>query len=247
MDKGEWQTAIETVKPYVVKILTPQGTGTGFLVSFPKDRRLFGVATAAHVVNHAHLWEEPIRLHHVGSGETVVLHHADRAIFLEENLDTAAVVFQNQSIKWPEKALELIPVAVNLKIGNEVGWLGFPAISPANLCFFTGVASCWLENDRAYLVDGVAINGVSGGPAFHVAMDGVLRVIGVVSAYIPNRATGEPLPGLCVVRDVKQFQELSQRFATVGEAKRQESEPIAPAVSEPAPQAGPPATPQPES
>jgi hypothetical protein len=56
--------------------------------------------------------------------------------------------------------------------------------------------------------------------------------MGVVSAYIANRATGEALPGLCVVRDVTQFQADVKRFKTVDEAK-QEEQPIAPPSAPP--------------
>jgi len=38
---------------------------------------------------------------------------------------------------------------------------------------------------RTYLVDGVAINGVSGGPVFYTATKGI-EVIGSVSAYLPT-------------------------------------------------------------
>jgi hypothetical protein len=94
--------------------------------------------------------------------------------------------------------------------------------------------SCWLSGQGAYLVDGVAINGVSGGPAFHVT--GVeempVLIMGVVSAYVPNRATGETLPGLSVVRDVAQFHELAPTFASLDQAKSAESPPGPPPVLE---------------
>jgi hypothetical protein len=113
-----------------------------------------------------------------------------------------------------------------LKVGNEIGWLGFPAIHTANLCFFSGKISAWINVQSAYLVDGVAINGVSGGPAFHLtgADDNPVVVMGVVSAYIANRATGEVLPGLSVVRDVAQFHELTPTFASLDQAL--EAEPL---------------------
>ena len=44
-------------------------------------------------------------------------------------------------------------------------------------------------------------------------------VIGVVSAYVPNRATGDVLPGLSVVRDVTQFHELAPTFASLDQAR----------------------------
>lgn len=58
--------------------------------------------------------------------------------------------------------------------------------------------------------------------------------MGVVSAYVPNRATGEALPGLAVVRDVSQFHDLAPTFGTLEQAKSQET---APARTPPATQA----------
>ena len=89
---------------------------------------------------------------------------------------------------------------------------------------FSGRISAWIESDNAYLVDGVAINGVSGGPAFIVGN----MLIGVVSAYIPNRAMGEPLPGLAVVRGVNQYHDLAQEFETLDQAKAKEIPPTEP-------------------
>jgi hypothetical protein len=39
----------------------------------------------------------------------------------------------------------------------------------------------------------------------------------------PNRATGETLPGVSVVRDVSQFQRLIKTFRSVDEAQKKEA------------------------
>ena len=109
-----------------------------------------------------------------------------------------------------------------IKIGVEVGWLGFPAVSSKNLCFFSGRISAVLEADSAYLVDGVAINGVSGGPTLWLGHDSV-SYLGVVSAYMANRASGETLPGLSVVRDVAQFHDIVKRMRTLDEARAEQA------------------------
>lgn len=223
----EWHDAIDAIKPHVMKIETPDGSGTGFLISLTADRGLCGIATAAHVVSHANRWEEPIHIKHDESGYTLVVRASDRAIFIDEARDTAAIVCARQDMPLPEAALPLIPEGRLLRVGNEIGWVGFPAISPSNLCFFSGRTSSFVEVEHAYLVDGVAINGVSGGPTFHIRGD-QLRIIGVVTAYIANRATGEALPGLCVVRDVSQFQDVVRRFRSIDEAKSKESPPDQP-------------------
>jgi hypothetical protein len=69
------------------------------------------------------------------------------------------------------------------------------------------------------LVDGVAINGVSGGPAFLPVDKDQFILGGMVSAYIPNRATGESLPGVCVVRSIGPYQEMLKEFKTIEQAQ----------------------------
>lgn len=92
--------------------------------------------------------------------------------------------------------------------GIQIGWCGFPAVAPNDLCFFAGHISAHLKDRRSYLVDGVAINGVSGGPAFVRSNSSYpVDVCGVVTAYIPNRATGETLPGVCWVQDVSSYED----------------------------------------
>jgi len=75
-------------------------------------------------------------------------------------------------LKLPEDLVPLRPIQNALPIGVEVGWLGYPAIGPWTLCFFRGNVSA--RQEASYLIDGVAINGVSGGPVFYsTPTDGV--------------------------------------------------------------------------
>lgn len=211
----EWYEAVEVVTPHVVQISTPRCSGTGFYVSSHKD--FVTIATAAHVVSDSHLWEEPIRIYHPYSGKIQILRKGTRAVLVEGGVDTAAVMFKPDDIPLPTQALSLAPEGNYLKTGNEVGWLGFPAISQSGLCFFTGRISTWVDKQKAYLIDGVVINGVSGGPTFAIH-DANIYLVGVVSAYLPNRAMGETLPGLSVVREVGQFQQLVKEFKSLEEA-----------------------------
>jgi len=118
----------------------------------------------------------------------------------------------------------LVPKDMSVRVGVKIGWLGFPAIPTASLCFFEGIVSAHVVSQNVYLVDGVAINGVSGGPAFHLfhLESTPVFVMGVVSAYVPNRATGEVLPGLSVVRPIQQFHELAPTFASLDQAREAE-------------------------
>ena len=144
-----------------------------------------------------------------------------------ELLEDVGVLLQIQAQARLAGLLELAPEGKSLKIGTEIGWLGFPAVAPAELCFFSGRVSAVRNSGREYLVDGVAINGVSGGPAFWNGGDSV-TLIGVMSAYIANRATGETLPGLTVIQNVHQFHEVSKLFKNVDDAKQQEKQPEQP-------------------
>jgi hypothetical protein len=226
MAQVDWSETVESIEKHIFRVSTPRGSGSGFLISNGKNSAVCGIATAAHVVDNAHYWEEPIRIEHVSSGNSIVVRQDERAIMLDSSRDTAAIIFLRESMPLPADPLPLAPKDKFLKVGNEIGWLGFPAIPSSNLCFFVGTVSAWIHQQRAYLVDGVSINGVSGGPAFHVPIienQPVITLIGVVSAYIPNRATGEALPGLSVVQDISQFHELAPTFASIDQAKSAES------------------------
>ena len=230
-----WHVAFQIVEPFVVKITTPEASGTGFLVSSGGDHELLGIATAAHVINFPHYWEQPIRIQHFQSGKTVFLTHVDRYVDIDHDRDIALVVIKHGELPFPNQTLPIIAEDMCLKVGVQIGWMGFPAIAPNNLCFFSGSTSCWVGSEGFYFVDGVAINGVSGGPAFSIDSDNSVEIIGVVSAYVPNRATGAQLPGLCVVRDVLPLYETIKRLVSLEEAKKQEK----PADGPPPPQRQP--------
>src|SRR3954451_6785773 len=140
----EWHESIKQLKPYVVRISTPQGTGTGWLVSLSTTTTLCAIATAAHVVDHAHYWEQPIRIHHTSSGQSLLLRAPDRAVHLNERLDSAGIVFARGDIPFPSDTLRLMTEGKHLKQGVEIGWLGFPAVAAAELCFFSGRTSAYL-------------------------------------------------------------------------------------------------------
>ena len=197
-----WQGAVERIRPYVVRIATPEHSGTGFLFAFAAEGGICGIATAAHAVQNASLWEQPIRIEHTASGTERLIRPGERTIVVDVETDTAAVVFLREDLALPNDLLPMTPESANFRTGIEIGWVGFPGVAREELCFFSGRISAWREASKSYLVDGVAINGVSGGPAFHVDEDGRPLLIGVMSAYLPNKAVGITLPGLSVVQHV---------------------------------------------
>ena len=229
MAELSWQTQIDLVKPHVVRIMTPRGSGTGFLLHRIKNHRLFVIATAAHVVNIAHSWEEPIRFTHAGSGKSVLKRYAERAVIIDEQNDVAVITFPAEDIGLPAKPLPLFEKDFHVRQGVEIGWLGFPAVS-RELCFFSGRVSAYLGGE--YLIDGVAINGVSGGPAFmckvarsYSKAERSLSIVGLLTAYIPNRSTGEVFPGVAVAKNVAQLHDIVAGFKSLEDAQAQQTPP----------------------
>jgi len=219
-----WDKAITTITPHVVKIETPHGHGTGFLAFYNHNKSWCGIATAAHVVAHADEWQEPIRIRNEGSPK--FLKEEDRLIFIDRNTDSAVVLFLKGDFQLPEVPITLLPMDEPCSIGVDVGWLGYPAIEPYTLCFFDGTVSARQGARKAYLIDGVAIHGVSGGPVFHFPDSERVLIIGCISSYHANRVTGETLPGLSRAQDVSHFHETLGRIRSIDDArvKKQEFE-----------------------
>jgi hypothetical protein len=150
------------------------------------------------VGQHAHEWEEPIRLTHAQTGASRIFTQSERVILANPEKDVATILFSDTSLGLPTKPLGLTAADMRIREAIPVGWLGYPASITNKLCFFKGVISCFLDDEESYLVDGVAINGVSGGPAFMTFGQSVeaISLIGLVTAYVPNRSAVEVLPGL---------------------------------------------------
>jgi len=219
MDDAMWAKALETLRNYIFKISTPETQGTGFLITRYKSGPLCGIATAYHVIHHSHTWEEPIKIIHTASDKQVILRNPDRFIFANPQMDIAITGFMNEDLDLPETELTLAPEGKYLKQGIQLGWVGYPALAPNHFSFFSGFISCYLNDQKAYLVDGVAINGVSGGPAFTVIGKEKIHLIGLVSAYIPNRAAGESLPGVCFVVGMYSLYKIIKTIRSVEEAR----------------------------
>ena len=218
MPEPTWQQAVEAISPYVIRISTPDHAGTGVLFAFGAGGGILGFATAAHVLAHAHLWQQPIRIEQCSSGWERLVHFNERALVFDDDTDTAALVLLRDGASFPTDLLAMTPEGMNIRVGVEVGWVGYPGVTPARdqLCFFSGRISAWLEAKHAYLVDGVAISGVSGGPAFFVGSRGQPVLLGVMSAYLPNKTTGTPLPGLSLVQHIGQLERVVKDLGELG-------------------------------
>jgi hypothetical protein len=219
-----WEQVIKKVTPYIFKIETPAGNGTGFLYIYNDDKAFCGVATALHVIDYANTWKQPIRLTHHSSSEILFLSESQYIIFADWKTDSAVIFFQKPTFQLPGELIELIPGDQPLGIGNEVSWLGFPAIEPYTLCFFSGNISAWQNVRKAYLIDGVAINGVSGGPVTYLHGTDDVKVVGIVSAYRANRVTGDTLPGLLYAQDVSHFHDVIRAIRSIDDANKKKQE-----------------------
>ena len=202
MGDPSWQHCVDVVEPHVVRLTTPAGQGTGFLVH-RRDGWVV-VATARHVVADAYEWGLPIKVHWKNlDAETVPV--ADRVLRVHRERDSAVLAWRvDPSVApiLPAEPLTLVADKSFVRVGVTVGWLGFPGLveGGARCCFFSGSVSALV--DRRYFVDGVAINGVSGGPAFCPTNDGNIIIVGSISEYWPNWQGGGSLPGLLVADDI---------------------------------------------
>lgn len=219
-----WDETVGRLKPYLLRIETQSGSGTGFLFLYNEDKTWCGIATAAHVVADAEEWQQPIKLRKESGGESKLFKENERAIFIDHATDSAVVLCPAKDLALPTELIPLLPQDTALPIGTDLGWLGFPAIELDQACFFSGPISARREYRKAYLIDGVAINGVSGGPVFYCTPAHGVQIIGCVSAYIANRATGEALPGLLVAQDVSHFHDVANQIRSIDEANRKKAE-----------------------
>lgn len=182
------------------QIIAGKSAGTCFAVSVGRaswsQSPHYMFATAWHVVEDIAGSDESLYMI-AADGKTVCEAKAGcYAIFPlgSEAFDTALVM-----VRSPEEIVsqsDLLPIfgpESQMPRGTEIGIVGFPGIVGSEFCFFKGMISGYLHDPPTYLVDGVAINGVSGGPAF----DNRAQVIGLVSSYIPNQIDANmTLPGL---------------------------------------------------
>ncbi|MDE2784145.1 MAG: hypothetical protein OXK77_14400 [Gemmatimonadota bacterium] len=189
-------------------------------MSYGRQRGTRIVATAQHVIEAAIGDQTPI---HVAARQRILtlgaiglnirfVHKTTRGV------DSAILAFVSHDL--PRPTVPILDPAnpeelSQVKVGTEVGWLGFPDLQTVagRLCFFSGRISL-VDPAGRFLLDGTNVQGCSGGPAFCVTPDGP-RIIGVVTDYFPNEnfrnTEGEPIglaPGLTAVADVTNYKSI---------------------------------------
>jgi hypothetical protein len=213
-----WSDAVNRTLANIVKIDTPTGHGTGFLCFYNEGKTICAIATAGHVVHHADKWMEPIRVYNHDCSQSILLTAKERQVTMGNMSDSALILFtKDRGDLFQKDPIPLLNEEFALRVGTEVGWLGFPTLEPDTPCFFSGNISARQDHKNAYLIDGVAINGVSGGPVLYIDDEDVLKIVGTVSAYRMNRTTGETLPGLLIAQDLSLFHGVMTRVRSVDE------------------------------
>lgn len=211
-----WHDVVDRVSPSVFRIYAGNSAGTGFIVSvgYNSARSLWQtmVVTAWHVVQGIAQTNQGVRLvswdrkeeHRCSPGDV------EFRPFGDPRFDTSLMIILSQApIHRIEDLLPMLPSESMLARGADIGWLGFPGLVEPELCFFSGHVSGYTMDPPSYLVDGVAINGVSGGPVF----DNRTHIVGIVSAYLPNRVDSQTvLPGLMVVVPINAVQYYMQEY-----------------------------------
>jgi hypothetical protein len=194
------------VRPFVFRVEAGDLAGTAFLIALGKakyggkpDSMMF--ATARHVTMPEGRVPPNLSLaDHDGSVSFASGTHRCYAYSLgPPQFDIGLIVVDAEPPRSLLAIPPLLPHNRKVKQGADLGWLGYPGIAGSKLSFFAGVLSSYLDQPPGYLVDGVAINGVSGGPAF--TREGA--IVGIVSSYLPNwidKTTA--LPGLVTLVSV---------------------------------------------
>ena len=220
-----WFQLFDKISPCIVKIETPHGHGTGFYC-LTTEGGLTGIATARHVVQHADYWHQPIRIIHESG--TIFLDHNERVVLLgDPKHDSSIVLFPDlQGIfKFPKVIPPLLPAKNIIKVGVEVAWIGYPAIGSLvnKECFFFGRISTY--DEKSYFIDGVAINGVSGGPVAYLHEKGHPFIIGTISAYAPNLSNDTyPYPGLAIAENLSNLHNIAKHLSDLDEARKKRSQ-----------------------
>lgn len=226
-----WNKLQKKINPYLIRIETQQGSGTGFLFAYNPTGTLAAIATAAHVIDEAHDWKQPIKLIHHETGEVAFVTEDQRVVLVRKDRDAATILIPKGMLPLPEETFPLADATKYRPVGVELGWTGFPSVAYPNLCFFSGRISCFLEQQDCYLIDGVAINGVSGGPVFYDLQNDTPEIVGIISAYMPNRSGDTP--GLLRAQDITPFDETLKSLQSLHEAKQKEKSRDQEAASEP--------------
>ncbi|MBN1764150.1 MAG: trypsin-like peptidase domain-containing protein [Sedimentisphaerales bacterium] len=195
-----WDEIVDLAEKIVFQVVTESCSGTCFAVSLGAESgskyKYICFVTAWHVIEDIDKSKDKLTL--ISSDRKTVIDakpgYYDLFSLGPNIFDTALFIIKSSEIiVKQEELLPMLGYQWIMPRGAQISWVGFPGIVKTDLCFFSGHVSGYINEPPTYLIDGVAINGVSGGPAF----DNRAHIIGLVSAYIPNKVDETTtLPGL---------------------------------------------------
>jgi hypothetical protein len=212
--ESSWASIIPVIEPFVYQVHSGDGLGTAFIVATSSSEvgpffTMF--ATAWHVVEDVVETNKILELVRRDGTKLSKIMVGPAKIYPLGPKECDVALIQVQTTEPLTSIDNLLPMPIETMIsrGTDVGWLGFPGLVFPELCFFSGVVSGYKENPLVYLIDGVAINGVSGGPAF----DRTGLLTGLVSAYLPNRLNENTvLPGLMILIPINLIRFWMEKF-----------------------------------
>ena len=151
----DWQRHVDEIGPQVVRIETQSGWGTGF-VHYARRGGTRCIATALHVVADVQKERQRFRVWHdarafdFGSD-------AKGALFVGlegTDLDSAVLAVIDHDLPMPHVSLASPQERQQVRVGMEVGWLGFPSLDgvTGQLCFFSGRISFVDELANYFLI-----------------------------------------------------------------------------------------------
>ena len=128
------------MRKHVVRITTPNGSGTGFILHINRDNEALVIATAGHVVRDAYAWRQDVQIFHDAFVSPLRVAPGTGGILLHPRLDSACVRGELPAIRedvgedaFPEEPIEHVPFDVAVASGVEVGWLGYPYLVEVDL------------------------------------------------------------------------------------------------------------------
>ena len=183
-------SVVENISPSVVQIITPLGTGSGFVVDADGL-----VLTNAHVVGDS----STVKVRFSSGGS-----RTGKVLGVDEVADLALIEITTYQLLAPT----LLGDSDAIKVGEEVIAMGFPAVDTlgSTPTITRGIISAKrsLDSGIILLQTDAAINpGNSGGPLFR--RDG--QVVGVNTAKIFRSDDGRPLEGIGMAVSVNDARE----------------------------------------
>ena len=211
MAKITWAQAVSQMQQNLVKISTlGGGYGSGFLIPPPaKAPGNLCALTAFHVIKNAYETGATIEIAHAGRNDKIVLPSLARSVFVAPDRDQAIISFNGPRDFEKLHTVTFLSRDRHYNPGVELGWLGFPNLNVSKdvACFLSGHVSAYIEDQEAYLIDGVSIHGLSGGPVFYCSDDQVVMA-GIVTNYFPNPVNNQAWPGLAMFRTINPLMKL---------------------------------------